>query len=236
MIAKRSLSLFNNKNKNLIILFVRLRAQNTTPHCNTQQTHRLQTTSSILPSRELVDYQHDEIIFDSRRRAMLIKKPPNILILSENDSQFVNFKPFLVSLVASNSYTIYPISPHDLTTSSVWMHNCTLLITLEQSDHSSMGQSQLEKKINALKTFLDKGGKVLSLPCANEHSDKLLVNDVTVNFYKSFYYFEFFYERNFNLSKTPCQLITQESKELFYYFSTPQKGLHFASRVRIKLY
>jgi hypothetical protein len=166
-----------------------------------------------------------------------IKAPPNILILAENENDFQTFRSYLISLVGINAYTIYKITYSELGASSTWMANCSLLITVEQYEDKVLSESNLERKVLSLKSFLHRGGYILSVPSLNEDCDKLTIDGTkAISFVKSYFYFEFFYDRKFGLAKQICRLNGDElnAKELFYSYSSDQfkGGLHFVSRVR----
>jgi hypothetical protein len=165
-----------------------------------------------------------------------VKSPPNILVLTENDNDFQNTRSYLLSLIGINTYTIYKISYADLAASTTWMQNCSLLVTVEQYGDKVLSESHLERKVLSLRSFLNRGGKILSVPSLNENCEKLCLDGMRVlSFFKSYFYFEFVYESKFGMTKTVCRLNGDElnSKELFYSYTSDQfnSGLHFISRV-----
>ena len=100
-------------------------------------------------------------------------------------------------------------------------------------------EHQLERRVECMKSFLDRGGHILSVPSPNEKCEKLSVagNTRLVSFIKKAYYFEFFYESKFGLRKRLVSDLGDDAelsaKELLYTFSSPNEpsGLHFVSRV-----
>jgi hypothetical protein len=106
-----------------------------------------------------------------------LHKAPNILILSESDEEFSSLKDFIKKLLGINSYTIYNMKMAQLKNlPSLWMDNCCLLISVESTADAQ--DTAVNEKINYIKTFLNLGGNVLSIPSANG-IDKPLLKEFT---------------------------------------------------------
>jgi hypothetical protein len=168
-----------------------------------------------------------------------VKAPPNILILAENENDFQTLRSYLISLIGHNAYTIYKISYTELAASSTWMANCSLLVTIEQYEDKVLSESNLERRVLNLKGYLQRGGRILSLPSLNEDCEQLTIDSTKiVSYVKSYFYFEFFYDRKFGLDKQLCRLNGDElnARGLFYSYASDQfkGGVHFVSRVRQK--
>lgn len=81
-------------------------------------------------------------------------KPPNILVYSESAVTRDNVIKSLQSILAENTYTVYPLTPQQVT-SRIWMDNARLLIVCGSANGTEIGHCFMD--------FFIKGGKVLCL-------------------------------------------------------------------------
>lgn len=83
-------------------------------------------------------------------------KAPNILVISNNEEKFKDFRDFLRNLIGINAYTIYNVNYDQLDKlPSIWMDNCQLLVNFFDNNKTEN---------HFTKEFFINGGKVLSLP------------------------------------------------------------------------
>lgn len=165
----------------------------------------------------------------SKMSASSLHKAPNILILSESDEEFSSLKDFIKNLLGINSYTIYNMKMAQLKNlPSLWMDNCYLLISVESSADSR--DSAIDEKVNYIKTFLNLGGNVLSIPSTNE-IDKPLLKELsdkkctisTINFP---------YDKDYSISgyeKNNLNLPEKNLNDLIYFYKV--NGEHWFSKV-----
>lgn len=83
-----------------------------------------------------------------------LKSVPNILIYCDNAEKFTEMKSTLQTLIGTCSYTIYKISTSEMLKSSIWMNNCSLLISAEIWHGQNSG---------CLTKYLEDGGRILSI-------------------------------------------------------------------------
>jgi hypothetical protein len=163
-----------------------------------------------------------------------LSKAPNILIMTENDDEFNSLKSLLKNLLGLNSYTIYNVRLTQLkTVQKVWIDNCYLLVSVEQSD---VDESTRILKMDCFEKYLGAGGKILSVPSSDE-CEKVSIknlNDNTLAVYDGDYFFEQSYRENYLQTKK-----SQEFETLIYSFSPNKKyssndqadGIHWLTKI-----
>lgn len=172
-------------------------------------------------------------ILNFKRMISNSKIPPNILIFTDNEIEFKKLKNFFLSLLGTNSYTIYNLTTKDFQKSSTWIPSCVLLITLEtfNSPHSV-----LNEKTESFKKFIKSGGRILSLPTLNDNLERQHLkvdNRYNIFYHKENFLFESLYE---NCMKKEWKNIPKNLKDLFYIYElTDSEGSHFVSKVRFNI-
>ncbi len=137
----------------------------------------------------------------------------NILILSDNESEFNETKSIFRSIVGNNLFTIYQIKNKDLNITP-WMKNCTLFIDFNIQS----------KPVDNVLEYLQHGGKIFSIPSnsLNKIEKTLMNNDVNV--YDGD--LKDFYENQENSAK-----YIDWSDSFLYSHHSSMQGLHCVTKV-----
>jgi hypothetical protein len=138
----------------------------------------------------------------------------NILILSDNESEFNETRSVLKSIVGSNLFTIYQIRNKDLDITP-WMKNCTLFIDFNINKN---------KPVGTILEYLQQGGKILSIPSNTLNKVEKNLMDNNVNIYDGD--LKGFYENQENSVK-----YIDWSDSFLYSYPSSMRGLHCATMV-----
>ncbi|CAF0989299.1 unnamed protein product [Brachionus calyciflorus] len=159
------------------------------------------------------------------------KIPPNILIFTDDENEFKKLKSYLLSILGTNSYTIYNLNANDFSKTSMWIPSCTLLIT---SETFNLSENVLNERIISFKNFLKTGGKILSIPSLNaiiKRNTRKSENTLDIYYNEDKFVFENFYEQEL-YSKIVWKNSPKNLEDLFYsYENHDSTGSHFVSKL-----
>lgn len=185
--------------------------------------------------KQLIGFKRDlttiSVFYSINNRWYVMQSKPNVLINTNDPSEFATLKSYFQSLLGKQAYTFYHLNNEDFLNlnPNIWKSTCILLIACEQA-----GQPCEDRTTRYLE-YVRSGGALLSLP-SNALSNEFTQHD-QIKYYPLKFPFESTYAQttNTNLSLNIFQKflnLTPKSDDLLYYFSNENNnGLHFVSKV-----